>query len=56
MSPFPGLKSSNSFHPETALFRRSSVNLQAYLCGVPVCASAQAFDFLATTENCSFPI
>jgi len=45
-----------SFHPETAFSRCSSVNLQAYLCGVTVYASAQARDFLATTENCSFPI
>ena len=45
-----------SFHPETAFFRCSSVNLQAYLCGVTAYASAQALDFLATTKNCSFPI
>jgi len=45
-----------SFHPETAFSRCSSVNLQAYLYGVTVYASAQALDFLATTENCSFPI
>ena len=40
-----------SFHPETAFFRGSRVNLQAYLCGVTVYASAQALDFLATTEK-----
>ena len=34
-----------SFHPETAFFRCSSVNLQADLCGVTVYASAQALDF-----------
>ena len=36
--------------------RCSSVNLQAYVSGVTLYASAQARDFLATTENCSFPI
>jgi hypothetical protein len=45
-----------SFHPETALFRRGGVNRQACLCGVPMYASAQPLDFLATTKNCSFPI
>ncbi len=45
-----------SFHPETALFRQSGVNLRAYSCGIKYYASAQAFDFLAMTKNCSFPI
>jgi len=45
-----------SFHPETALFRRGGVNPQACLCGVPMYASAQTLDFLATAKNCSFPI
>jgi len=43
------------FHPEPALLRHGGVNLQAYLCGVPMYASAQSFDFLAMTKNCSFP-
>jgi len=34
-----------SFHLETAFFRCSSVNLQAYLCGVTMYASAQTLDF-----------
>ena len=45
-----------SFRPETALFRCSGVNLRTCLCGVTVYASAQLFDFLATTQNFSFPI
>jgi hypothetical protein len=44
-----------SFHPETALFRPRGVNLLAYLCGVPMYASAQSLDFLAWTKNCTFP-
>jgi len=44
------------FHPETVLFRHGGVNLQVSLCGVPMYASAQPFDFLATTQNASFPI
>jgi hypothetical protein len=43
-----------SFRPETALFRRGGVNFRTCLCGVPVYASAQALDFLATTKNPSF--
>jgi hypothetical protein len=44
------------FHPETALFRYGGVNPQACLHGVPMCASAQPLDFLATTKNYLFPI
>jgi hypothetical protein len=47
---------SASFHPEAALFRCGGVNPQVCLCGVPMYASAQTFDFLATTKNCSLPI
>ena len=43
------------FLPETDLFRRGGVNLRPCLCGVPMYASAQALDFLATTKNLSFP-
>jgi hypothetical protein len=46
----------SSFHPETAFFRRGGVNPQACLCGVPMYASSQPLDFLATTKNSSFPI
>jgi hypothetical protein len=46
----------SGFHPETVLFRRGGVNPQACLCGVPMYASAQPLDSLATTKNCSFPI
>jgi hypothetical protein len=42
------------FRPETVLFRRGGVNLQACLYGVPMYASAQPLDFLATTKNPSF--
>jgi len=45
-----------SFHPETVLFSHGGANLQVYLFGVPMYASAQTFDFLATTKNSSFPI
>ncbi len=45
-----------SFHSETALFRRGYVNLRTCLCDVKYYVSAQVLDFLATTENCSFPI
>ena len=45
-----------SVHLETALFRRGCVNLRACLCDVKYYASAQALDFLVTTQNCSFPI
>ena len=44
-----------SFRPETVLFRHGGVNLRACLCGIPMYASAQALDFLATTKNSSFP-
>ena len=44
-----------SFHSETVLFRPGRVNPRACLCGVPVYASAQPFDFLARTKNPSFP-
>ncbi len=44
------------FHPETAFFPCSSVNLQAYWRGVTVYAYVQALDFLAITENLSFLI
>jgi hypothetical protein len=43
-----------SFHPETALFPNLGVNPRACLCGVPVYASAQPFDFLDLGKNCSF--
>ena len=45
----------NSFRPERVLFRPRVVNLRAYLCGVPMYASAQSLDFLAWTKNPSFP-
>jgi hypothetical protein len=45
-----------SFRPETVLFRHGGVNLRVCWCGVPVYASAQPLDFLATTKNPSFPI
>ena len=45
-----------NFHPETALFRNLGVNLQPCLCGVPMYASAQGFDFLDLAKNCSFQI
>jgi hypothetical protein len=44
----------NSFHPETVFFRPGGVNLRAYLCGVPMYASAQPLDFLARTKKSSF--
>jgi len=44
-----------SFHPETVFFRPGDVNLRAYLCGVPMYASAQPLDFLARTKKSSFP-
>jgi len=44
-----------SFHPETVFFRHGGVNLRAYLCGVPMYASAQPLDFLARTKKSSFP-
>jgi len=40
---------------ETALFLPGGVNLRACLCGVPMYASAQSLDFLASKKNCSFP-
>jgi hypothetical protein len=44
------------FHPETALSRNLGVNPHPCLCGVPLYASAQWFDFLDLAKNCSFPI
>jgi hypothetical protein len=44
-----------SFCPETAIFRNFCVNLQVYLCGERMFASAQTFDFLELAENISFP-
>jgi hypothetical protein len=44
-----------SFRPETVLFRRGGVNPRACLYGVPMYASAQPLDFLATAKNPSFP-
>jgi hypothetical protein len=44
-----------SFHPETVFFRPGGVNQRGYLCGVPMYASAQPFDFLARTKKSSFP-
>jgi len=36
-------------------FRPGGVNLQAYLCGVLMYASAQPLDFLARAKKSSFP-
>jgi hypothetical protein len=44
-----------SFCPETAIFHNLSVNLQAYLCGEQMFASAQALDLPDLAENISFP-
>ncbi|MEI8355338.1 MAG: hypothetical protein WCG31_04490 [Deltaproteobacteria bacterium] len=44
-----------SFRPERVLFPPDGVNLRAYLCGVPMYASAQALDFLARRKNPRFP-
>ncbi len=49
------MASLTSFCPETAIFHNIGVNLQAYLCGERMFASAQAFDFLDLAENISFP-
>ena len=51
----PMTSSLNGFRPETAIFHNIGVNLQAYLCGERMFASAQAFDFLDLAENISFP-
>jgi hypothetical protein len=40
-----------SFFQETVLFHPDGVNRLDFLCGEPMVASAQSFDFLARTKN-----
>jgi hypothetical protein len=44
------------FHSETALFGCGVVNPQAFLCGVPIFASAQPFGFLATAKKAALSL
>jgi len=49
----------DSDHPWTSPYGQPEAvpfSFPAEWCGVPMYASAQPLDFLATTKNCSFPI